>query len=156
MHTSVHICSCASGVVYLLDCMHVNTSMFCVSVFISLCHHIHLLCILQTKQCIEKCIKLYKIIKGIMWLWIFVRWQLIVFLFVFCFPRTDDKGDVVSMKFSPDKRILAIQRTPRTVVRGACLFWLVGWLCFVCLKYVVILSALFLFCAWSGGWGGGL
>ncbi|KAL8612030.1 hypothetical protein ACOMHN_012929 [Nucella lapillus] len=29
--------------------------------------------------------------------------------------RTDDKGDVVSIKFSPDKRILAIQRTPRTV-----------------------------------------
>ena len=68
MHTSVHICSCASGVVYLHDCMHVNTSIFCVSVLISLCHHIHLLCILQTKQCIEKCIKLYKIIKGIMWL----------------------------------------------------------------------------------------
>ncbi|KAK7492946.1 hypothetical protein BaRGS_00015893 [Batillaria attramentaria] len=29
--------------------------------------------------------------------------------------RTDDKGDVVSIKFSPDKRVLAIQRMPRTV-----------------------------------------
>ncbi|KAK7100106.1 regulator of MON1-CCZ1 complex-like [Littorina saxatilis] len=29
--------------------------------------------------------------------------------------RTDDKEDVVSIKFSPDKRILAIQRTPRAV-----------------------------------------
>lgn len=29
--------------------------------------------------------------------------------------RTDDKGDVVSIKFSPDKRVLAIQRTQRAV-----------------------------------------
>lgn len=44
----------------------------------------------------------------------------------------ESRGDVTSIKFSPDRRILAVQRSPKSVV---CRLFS-NWYCYLCLKTV--------------------